>query len=260
MDAKIVHACYVDGDVEGETFIREHVFSYIISGTQSMWVGNNTYHFKSGDFRFFRKNQLVKYIKKPESEGFRSLSVYLSEETLRAIQSEYHLQSDGLSTEEKFRLLPPGELLKKYVDSLSPYTNDKHGLLDLVVPVKVKELVLLLTRLFPDLARILFDYKEPGKIDLEGFMNEHYRYNVDLNKFAYLTGRSLSTFKRDFQTIFGITPGRWLIQKRLTEANYLIREKHKKPNQIYVDLGFENLSHFSFAFKKAFGSAPSLLE
>ncbi len=33
-------------------------------------------------------------------------------------------------------------------------------------------------------------------------MNEHYRFNVDLPRFAYLTGRSLATFKRDFEKIY----------------------------------------------------------
>jgi AraC-like DNA-binding protein len=39
----------------------------------------------------------------------------------------------------------------------------------------------------------------------------------------------------------------------------LIKEKGKKPSEIYFDLGFEDLSHFSFAFKKAYKIAPSKL-
>ena len=76
---------------------------------------------------------------------------------------------------------------------------------------------------------------------------------------ASLTGRSLAAFKRDFEKIFGIPPGRWLMQRRLEEARRLIKEDRKKPSDIYLDLGFENLSHFSFAFKKAFGKSPAML-
>jgi len=43
----------------------------------------------------------------------------------------------------------------------------------------------------------------------------------------------------------------------LQEAYYLIKEKGKAPSAIYLDLGFEDLSHFSFAFKKAYGVAPT---
>ena len=45
-------------------------------------------------------------------------------------------------------------------------------------------------------------------------------------------------------------------QRRLQEAYYLIREKGKTASDFYLDLGFEDLSHYSFAFKKQFGAAP----
>jgi AraC-like DNA-binding protein len=38
----------------------------------------------------------------------------------------------------------------------------------------------------------------------------------------------------------------------------LIKEKGRRASDIYLDLGFEDLSHFSFAFKKQFGVPPSL--
>ncbi|HEV2481618.1 MAG TPA: AraC family transcriptional regulator, partial [Puia sp.] len=71
------------------------------------------------------------------------------------------------------------------------------------------------------------------------------------------TGRSLAGFKRDFQKTFGMSPRQWLLEKRLTEARHLIERKNKRPSGIYLDLGFESLSHFSHAFKKKFGKAPT---
>jgi AraC-like DNA-binding protein len=100
----------------------------------------------------------------------------------------------------------------------------------------------------------------PEKINLEEFMNRNYTFNVHIGRFAYLTGRSLSAFKRDFKTIFHETPGHWLIQRRLQEAHFLIEKKNKKASEIYLDLGFEDLSHFSSAFKKLFGLRPTQLK
>jgi len=78
-----------------------------------------------------------------------------------------------------------------------------------------------------------------------------------MQRFAYMTGRSISAFKRDFKQIFNDTPNHWLVQKRLQEAHFLIEKQAKKPSEIYFDLGFKDLSHFSFAFKKQFGLAPT---
>jgi AraC-like DNA-binding protein len=123
--------------------------------------------------------------------------------------------------------------------------------------VKQKEALLLLLKYVPALKDILFDFSEPGKIDLASFMEKNYHFNVQLERFAYLTGRSLSTFKRDFEKIFHQTPGKWLLQRRLKEAYYLIKEKGKAASDVYLDLGFEDLSHFSHTFKREYGTAPS---
>jgi len=53
-----------------------------------------------------------------------------------------------------------------------------------------------------------------------------------------------------------MSPRHWLQEKRLTEARHLIENKNKKPSAIYLDLGFESLSHFSHSFKKKFGKSP----
>tara|TARA_B000000441_G_scaffold123835_1_gene100628 strand:- start:358 stop:630 length:273 start_codon:yes stop_codon:yes gene_type:complete len=88
-------------------------------------------------------------------------------------------------------------------------------------------------------------------------MNDNYKFNVSVDRFAFLTGRSLSAFKRDFENIFKTSPSKWLVQKRLEEAHFLIKEKKQKASDIYLDLGFENLSHFSYAYKKRFGHSPN---
>ncbi|MNI80231.1 Virulence regulon transcriptional activator VirF [compost metagenome] len=88
-------------------------------------------------------------------------------------------------------------------------------------------------------------------------MNQNFMFNVSVTSFAKLTGRSLSGFKRDFARAFGTTPKKWLLAKRLDEAHYLIRHKKQKPSDFYLDLGFENLSHFYASFKEKFGTTTT---
>jgi aldehyde dehydrogenase (NAD+) len=86
--------------------------------------------------------------------------------------------------------------------------------------------------------------------------------DADLSKAIPLSVAAafMNTFKRDFEKIFHVTPSRWLVQKRLEEAYHLIRDEGKAPSDVYLEVGFEDLSHFSFAFKKKYGLAPSLLK
>lgn len=65
-------------------------------------------------------------------------------------------------------------------------------------------------------------------MNLAGFMEKNFMFNMPLEKFGYLSGRSLTTFKRDFHKIYNTTPQRWLTQKRLELAHDQLTEKKQK--------------------------------
>jgi AraC-like DNA-binding protein len=255
----ILYSCYALKNREGEQFVPDHVFGYQLSGTLTLDNGHKKYSWAPGEFRFVKKNHLVKFIKHPPEGGeFRSLSVALDQSTLRNFSLEYgYKATDHKGRGDAVIPLHPHVLYKTYMESLLPYQQvDLNGNKELL-SLKLKEALLLLLQVNPELKNTLFDFTEPGKIDLEAFMYKNFHFNVELKRFAYLTGRSLATFKRDFEKIFQLSPSRWLLQRRLQEAHYLIREKGAAPSDIYLDVGFEDLSHFSYAFKKMYGIAPS---
>lgn len=104
---------------------------------------------------------------------------------------------------------------------------------------------------------VLFDFTEPWKIDILDFMNENYMYDLSVEDIAGFTGRSMATFKRDFKKISALSPQKWLIDKRLRVAYDKLRHENRKISDVYLEVGFKNLSHFSSAFKRQFGYAPS---
>jgi AraC family transcriptional regulator, exoenzyme S synthesis regulatory protein ExsA len=257
---KIVYSCYYARSREGEHFIPEHVFSYQISGEMIASDGKKNYHSKPGDFRISRRNHLAKFVKIPPEGGeFKVISLFLDQEILREIYQEYKFTINKKPQDGIIIQLNPHPLYQSFMTSLISYLEVKQENNEVLFNLKIKEAVHLLLKVNPELKDVLFDFNEPGKIDLEAFMNKNFHFNVHLTRFAYLTGRSLATFKRDFQKVFQETPGYWLLNKRLQEAYYLIKEKGKAPSEVYLSVGFEDLSHFSFSFKKKFGVVPSSL-
>lgn len=255
---EIVYSCYHQVSRGGEQFVQDHVLSYHVSGTLIVNDGNQEHKFVGGDIRFVKRNQLGKFVKHPPENGvFKSVSIIIDQETLRNLSIEHGYTASKHHTAASIFKIAPHPLVKSFMDSLLPYEDLPSEETSSLLALKVKEAVLLLLRSEPELKDILFDFTEPGKIDLEAYMLQHYQFNVGLNRFAYLTGRSLATFKRDFEKVFHTSPGNWLLQKRLQEAHYLIKEKGNKPSDVYLEVGFEDLSHFSYAFKNAYGVAPS---
>ncbi|WP_281225557.1 helix-turn-helix domain-containing protein [Flavobacterium aquiphilum] len=258
----ITSSCHFTTFREGEQFVSYHTIGMIISGEMELNDGVNKVVLKKGDLYSARKNRLIKFIKYPTETGkFKSISIVFDNEMLQKFSSEYSYTVEKKVDDAAFIKFTKNELLHNFMQSLLHYEDllNRDTATELLL-LKQKEALMVLLKYDESLKNVLFNFAEPQKIDLEKFMNKNFHFNVHLKRFAFLTGRSLATFKRDFKSIFNTTPGRWLQQKRLQEAYYQITEKGKTASEIYLNLGFEDLSHFSFAFKKLYGEAPSKIK
>ena len=207
------------------------------------------------------KNQIGTLTKTPlPGANYETIVISLQEDLLRRIVLEEKLEVNQKYIGPPNILIPSNDFLQGYFQSIVPYARDSGAAMtDEMGILKVKEGIKLLLLALPALRNFLFNFSEPYKIDLEKFMLSNFHFNIPIERFAQLTGRSLAGFKRDFQKTFGSPPRRWLQDKRLTIARHLIETRHMKPSAIYLDLGFESLPHFSNSFKKKFGKAPTAL-
>ena len=95
-----------------------------------------------------------------------------------------------------------------------------------------------------------------SKRNIQKFMEDNYLENLKINDYAILTGRSISTFNREFKRLYGTTPNKWLISKRLNKADELLKEKRLNVTQTSMEVGYENVSHFIEAYRKMYGVTP----
>jgi AraC-like DNA-binding protein len=249
---------YLIDEISLEHFIGEHYFIYVIKGIATLYDGYKYMELRAGECGIARKNRLGRYFKTRVNNELEKVILAFDGVFLKQFQERHQISAVKFHSAETFIPFPGSDLLPDYIRSLGPY-YDQGKIEEPFSDVKREELLFILLRTQPELTGLLFDYGMPEKANLEEFMIRNYKFNVSTERFAFLTGRSLSAFKRDFKTIFGETPNRWLILKRLKEAHFLLEKDGKKPSEIYLDLGFETLSHFSFAFKKHFGLAPTAL-
>lgn len=199
----------------------------------------------------------MRYTKHKEDGEFQKIVIVFDEAFLKNFLKKHPTFTTVYENEDPIVFIEEDKLLESFILSLAPYYTGEADIDKTFSDLKREELLLILLRKKPDLANVLFDFGAPQRIDLKEFMNRNFRFNISLDRFAFLTGRSLSTFKRDFRNLFNETPGQWLTRKRLEEAYFLINNQNLRPGNIYTDLGFEDFSHFSFAFKKKFGHSPS---
>ncbi|MBB6109212.1 AraC-type DNA-binding protein [Mucilaginibacter lappiensis] len=241
-----------------EDFIPEHIFGYQIFGSTIIDDGKKVYEINEGTYFFSNRNSLAKGTKKfSPTEGYSSICICLSQKFLKTF-SMTCLPADGpVPGKDMVIVFPETTLLTNYFQSLTPYINRSEEDFKDLIDAKLREATLILLKLHPEMRTRLFDFGNPGKIDLKSYMESNFRFNLSVERFSYLTGRSLSSFKKDFEEQFHDTPSKWLVRRRLKEAYMLIKRNVMRPSEVYLKVGFENLSHFSHAFKKVYGVSPS---
>jgi hypothetical protein len=143
--------------------------------------------------------------------------------------------------------LSDNKFLKSYTESLLPYINEPEKFSPQLSQLKTNEAIELLLASNNSMKSFYSTL-----VNLIKLIWENSSIKISCSIFQCpslpgLTGRSLSTFKRNE------TPEKWLRNRRLDEAKYLMTEKRLKPIDVYYSVGFENFSHFSDAFKQRFG-------
>ncbi len=155
------------------------------------------------------------------------------------------------------------EILKSFFVSMYAYFSSTTEPDKALLELKFRELILNIAdnpKNVEALSYFCSLMNEPQSVSLERVMNDNYCFNLKLEQYALLSNRSLSAFKRDFQKQFSNTPGKWLQVKRLQHAMFLLGNRDKTVSEAAFESGFENLSHFSHAFKLRFGISPAAVK
>jgi AraC-like DNA-binding protein len=247
---------YEDKLFKSDLMFKDHMLVWFISGETKISQWDKTFNFKTGDIFLIPRNQLATIINYPKNGlPHKSVVMHLSVERLRKFYENIDVKRRA-EPEQEIYSFSNHPLLESCMASLVPYFNVEGAFPDELASLKIAEAISILRMINPGVDGVLANFEAPGKIDLINFMQRNFMFNLSLEKLGYLSGRSLSTFNRDFKTLFNTTPQKWLTDKRLELAYYHLAEKKKKPTEVYLEVGFEDLSHFSFIFKKKYGVSP----
>jgi len=238
---------------------HHNYFIYVIAGQKKWYTRHQEYLVRKGDCLFVRKgaHSVYHYF----DEGFCALVLFIPDDFIRSVLVDNRIRS-GNSEDFKGResLFPIKEdkQVDAYFQSFLSYLSGNNKPDSKLMELKFKELIILTaTQIGPDsLTGYFAGLCMTAKPSLRNVMEDNYSYPMSLEEYARLSFRSLSAFKRDFRAIFGISPGKWLRQKRLEHAKYLLSHTDKTVTEAAFESGFVNHAHFSRSFRETFRMTP----
>lgn len=91
------------------------------------------------------------------------------------------------------------------------------------------------------------------------YIVKNHNQPISLTELARYSGTNEFTLKRGFKEIFGTTVFGFLSNLKMQEAQKMLMNPEMHINEISDITGYKNPQHFSAAFKRRFGKAPSEL-
>ncbi|MBQ8060644.1 MAG: helix-turn-helix transcriptional regulator [Bacteroidales bacterium] len=247
--------------VRGPQHIHDHTLLYISSGSAEVIFNGRKTYLSAGDCVFLRKDYRVVVDAWSPQDGapFRSIALFFCRKFLlsyfRTLPHD-SLPLDATPPEDAVLKIPAGPDLESLFLSLTPYLDSSETLSQEIAWMKRIEGLRCVLAADRNFYASLFDFTQPWKIDLLSFMEENYMFDLSVPELARYTGRSLSSFKRDFKKVSDLTPEKWVINRRLQEAQKLLSGKSCSVGEAMLEAGFKDPAFFSRAYKKQFGYCP----
>ncbi|MBM0559681.1 helix-turn-helix transcriptional regulator, partial [Escherichia coli] len=93
--------------------------------------------------------------------------------------------------------------------------------------------------------------------DILFYLNNNYREKITLEQLSKKFRASVSYICHEFTKEYRISPINYVIQRRMTEAKWLLTNTELSQAEISWRVGYENVDHFGKLFLRHVGCSPS---
>jgi len=230
---------------------------YVLTGKKTLHTTDSSITLTKGSIAFIKKGACI--VEQFYDEPFCIVVFIMPDSFIQSFLKDY-----GPGEKPAIAETPPiisvydDVMIRSFYQSVIPYFATTEKVAEDIIELKFKELLLYILHnpANEQLHRHFINIKGQTQTPIQAIMETNYAYNLSIEAYAKMTNRSVSSFKRDFQALYKTTPGRWLIEKKLSHAKKLLMQTTDPIASVAFDSGFENTAHFSRLFKQKTGVTP----
>ena len=252
--------CPVEEQAVGIWASTDH-FINVLTARTTWKTSSGTWSAEAGEAVFFKKGAFI--LPQHAEEDLCVQLFFIPDdfvrETVVELASDLPKVSESVDSRELTIRVNNDIALSAFFHSMTEYFAADEKPPEALLKLKLRELLtsILVGQSNPSLSAYFRSLAASDAPSITSIMEMSFCHNLPIDTFAQMCHRSLSSFKREFRKLYGTSPGRWLLERRLERSASLLQTTGLSVTEIMLECGFEELSHFSRAFKVRFGRSPS---
>jgi AraC-like DNA-binding protein len=241
-----------------QILLNKNTFSFLQEGKKEVFFDNSSFAIDNSEFLLMKSGHCLMTEKlSNNADYYRSILFFFSNEDVLKFIRKFELNPTYSSKLYSTYSFNYDSFIKRFVDSLLDISKLSKAIQKNILDAKFEEIMLYLVE-FKGVA-FLYSIINNSDNNSQKFIQtiESNQLNkLTIKELSFLSNMSVSTFKREFEKHFHNSPSKWFQEKRLEHSAFLLKNKSKRPSDIYEEIGYENLSNFIQAFKMKFGVTP----
>jgi AraC-like DNA-binding protein len=241
-----------------QIILNKNTFSFLQEGAKEVFFDNSSYSINNSQFLLMKSGHCLMTEKLSNNrKSYRSILFFFCNDAVLGFIRKFELSQPTSEALYSTYAFDYDEFIKRFTNSLLDIIKLSKTSQKNILEVKFDEIMLYLI----EFKGVNFLYSLISDSDNQ---NQKFIQLIESNKLnklsikelSFLSNRSVSSFKREFEKHFNNSPSKWFQDKRLEHSAFLLKKKSKRPSDIFEEIGYENLSNFIQAFKNKFGMTP----
>lgn len=241
----------------GDVLQTNHCLEIVLTGKSKVYWGDNVQQLKPYDIQFRKRGNYQIH----PSKNYSALLFFMENEFIHQFLKKHIVtySKEQFDNDLSPFLFRSTEFIKAQIEDTKNSIAISDAFSSCIVKLSLHQILLHIlskekNKTFVTFLKFIISDR---KVDLSYFMEKNYTQRMELKELARQSGRSLSTFKKEFKALFGRPPLKWIINRRLEYAHYLLQNTPHSVSEISFLSGFENLAHFSKNYRIKYSKTPS---
>jgi AraC family transcriptional regulator, exoenzyme S synthesis regulatory protein ExsA len=244
-----------------KSVLHQNMVDIVLSGQRIFTDVQDTKVLAAGEFMILSKGNCLISEVLPGDGLFSNVVIYFTDQVFANFLIKYQNKVKNIKVKggnkKSYVTCKQDHFISNFIQSLQVMLQSPSRISTELRCLKMEELLLYLLDTNPSMLLSLSiggDSDEDMQVRMVAENN--IASDVTVEELAFLCNTSLSSFKRKFARIYGTSPQKWFLDKKMQLAGNLLKESRDSPGSVYSKVGYKSHASFTQAFKQQYGITP----